>query len=214
MFRPRTARKRDLVNASQRFALYVEGPRDRDVLRSFAQRLSPELARAMDPCVRILGGRKPERAAALFDEWVDQAAEEARTVPRGLCVLDRDDPASLRDANPQHDRLEFVVWKRRQIESYLLVPGAIRRCVSNGRDHAMLGRVLDSALPAPDNERAFRDLDAKRVLGARGPIAGVLGRPLRPRDIVRNMSPVEIHADVKHVLGRVRDHIDDAPPAS
>ena len=208
MFRPRTARKRDLVTASERFAMYVEGPRDRDVLRLFAQRLSPELSRAMDPCMRILGGRKPDRAARLFAELADQAHEEGRTVPRGLCVLDRDDPTSVPDIYPEQDRLEFVVWNRRQIESYLLVPGAIQRCVGNGRDAAKVERVLESALPAPENEHGFREVDAKRLLGARGPIANILGRPLRARDIVRNMSPVDIHEDVKDVLGRVRDRIE------
>ncbi|MDP6980309.1 MAG: hypothetical protein QF570_17195 [Myxococcota bacterium] len=206
MFRPRTGRKRDLAAASKRFALYVEGPRDRDVLRAFAQRLSPELARAMDPCIRILGGRKPDRAAELFGKLVDQATEYVS--PRALCVLDRDDPTRLRDAYPERERLEFVVWRRRQIESYLLVPGAIRRCIPNRRDHAKIDRVIELQLPACDNEPAFRDLDAKRVLGARGPIADVLGRPLRPREIVRNMSPLDIHHDVKEVLTRVRDHIE------
>ncbi len=208
MFRPRTGRKRDLATASKRFALYVEGPRDRDVLRLFAQRLSPELARAMDPCIRILGGRKPDRAAELFGKLVDQAAENERVALRALCVLDRDDPSRLRDAYPERDRLEFVVWRRRQIESYLLVPGAIRRCVPNRRDHPKIDRVIETSLPASDNEPAFRELDAKRVLGARGPIADILGRPLRPREIVRNMSPLDIHHDVKEVLTRVRDHIE------
>lgn len=208
MFRPRTARNRDLATASERFVLYVEGPRDRDVLRNFAKRLSPELARAMDPCIRILGGRKPDRAEALFRQLAEQAVEAARPVPRGLCVLDRDDPSCLREVDSRQEGLEFVVWNRRQIESYLLVPGAIRRCVSNGRDSAKLLRLLDSALPAPDNEPAFREFDAKRLLGERGPIASVLGRPLRAREIVRNMSPVDIHADVKDLLGRVRDRIE------
>ncbi|MCP5039393.1 MAG: hypothetical protein GY944_00100 [bacterium] len=207
MFRPRAARKADLASAPERFALYVEGPRDRDVLRLFAQRLSPELARTMDPCVRILGGRKPDRAAALFGEMVASAAEASHATPRALCVLDRDDPLRLSDHYPECSALEFVVWKRRQIESYLLVPGAIRLCVAKGRDNAKMDRVLETSLPEPDNEHAFRELDAKRVLGARGPIASVLGRPLRAREIVRNMSPLDIHPDVKDVLGRVRDHL-------
>lgn len=213
MFRPRAHRKADLASAPKRFALYVEGPRDRDVLRLFARRLSPELARAMDPCVRILGGRKPNRAVELFGRMVAEAAEAAHAKPRGLCVLDRDDPRVLRDDYPEHAELEFVVWKRRQIESYLLVPGAIRRCVSRRRDDAVMHRILESSLPAPDNEPAFEELDAKRVLGARGPIAGVLGRTLRPEEIVRNMSPLDIHADVKDVLVRVRDHLATASPA-
>jgi len=45
------------------------------------------------------------------------------------------------------------------------------------------------------------------LLSARGPIADYLGRPLRAREIVRNMSSVDIHDDVKAVLTRVRDYV-------
>lgn len=231
MFRPRPARKSDLATASLRFALYVEGPRDRDVLRLFAEKLSPELARVMDPCMRILGGRQPDRAAKLFGSMVERAAANDAGTPRGICVLDRDDPlrfnigsgggsefdahggsnGGVENAGSKPPTLEFVVWKRRQIESYLMVPRAIRRCIVKHRDDPRIDRMLESWLPDPSNEDAFRKLDAKQVLGHRGPIANFLGRPLRAREIVRSMTPLDIHADVKDVLARVRDHI--ASPA-
>lgn len=207
VFRPRAARKRDLATASLLFALYVEGPRDRDVLRQFAQKLSPELARVMDPCVCILGGRQPDRAVELFGYMVERAVESDGGAPRGICVLDRDDPLLFKNDHPERSELEFVVWKRRQIESYLMVPHAIRRCISKHRDDPQLDRMLASWLPDPDNEEAFRKLDAKKMLGARGPIANYLGRPLRAQEIVRNMTPLDIHADVKEVLARIRDHL-------
>lgn len=220
LFRPQAARKRDLASAPLRFALYVEGARDRDVLRHFAQKLSPELARAMDPCVRILGGKQPGRATQLFGRLVEEAGEGERTTPRGLCVLDRDgDTTASFDAAVGLDdgaaepasRLEFVVWSRRQIESYLLVPHAIRRCASRQRHDAQFDRILEAMLPDQGDEAAFASLDAKRLLGARGPIASYLGRPLRVQEIVRNMSPLDIHSDVKSVLARVRDHLGTRP---
>ncbi len=223
MFRPKTARRSDLATASLRFALYVEGPRDRDVLRLFAKKLSPELARAMDSCVCILGGRQPDRATELFGRMVEQAAEDDRIAPRGMCLLDRDDPRPLggglgggferapKGAAAGAGDLEFVVWRRRQIESYLLVPRAIRQCMPERRNGSQIDRMLDSWLPDPDNEPAFRSLDAKKVIGSRGPIADYLGRPLRAQEIVRNMTPLDIHTDVKEVLARVRDHL--ASPA-
>lgn len=236
MFRPKVTNKYDLATASERFALYVEGPRDRDVLRLFAKKLSPELAAAMDPCVRILGGRQPDRAARLFERLLTDAAGAANknaAAPTGLCVLDRDDPRHEHpDPNKAHGTgsetggegppktraLEFVVWKRRQIESYLMVPSAIRRCVTKqsaaNADHQILDQVLARTLPDPDNEAAFRKLDAKRVLGARGPIASFLGRPLRAQEIVRNMTPLDVHPDVKEVLARVRDHIGNTQPGT
>jgi hypothetical protein len=212
VFRPRPSHKGDLATASRRFALYVEGPRDRDVLRLFAQKLSPELARTMDSCVRILGGRQPDRAAELFGQLVDQAEADAGEVPRGLCILDRDDPDRWKSSypknfDPEASKLEFVVWRRRQIESYLLVPRAIRGCLAKHRNDPQLDRLLDSWLPDPSDESEFRKLNAKRVLGARGPIASYLGRPLRAREIVRSMTPLEIHDDIKEVLARVRDQL-------
>jgi hypothetical protein len=239
VFRPRPARKSDLATASLRFALYVEGPRDRDVLRLFAQKLSPELARVMDPCVRILGGRQPDRAARLFGSMIEQAAANDSGTPRGICVLDRDDPRRYNqkseagsgeragaavEADPHRHssaggpspasklpRLEFVVWNRRQIESYLMVPPAIRRCIAKDRadprDDSRIDRMLETWLPDPGNEDAFRKLDAKKVLGHRGPIANFLGRPLRAQEIVRSMTPLDIHSDVKDVLARVRDQL-------
>ena len=48
------------------FSVYVEGPRDRDVLAAWARRLSPPLARAFEPACVILGGRQPARAAGLL----------------------------------------------------------------------------------------------------------------------------------------------------
>jgi hypothetical protein len=201
VFRPHAARKRDLADAPLRFALYVEGPRDRDVLRHFAQKLSPELAKTMDPCVRILGGKQPERAAQMFGRLVEEAGETNRDKPRGLCILDRDDDESwnakksddAQDATSNDAaNLEFVVWNRRQIESYLLVPQALRRCASKHGADPQFDRILASTLPENGDEAAFADY---------------LGRPLRAREIVRNMSPVDIHDDVKAVLTRVRDYV-------
>lgn len=212
VFRPKAAHKDDLATASSRFVLYVEGPRDRDVLRLFAQKLSPELARTMDACVRILGGRQPDRAVELFGRMVEQAARCNGEPPRGLCILDRDDPEHLEGAypkkfDPKASKLEFVVWKRRQIESYLLVPRAIRGCLAKHRDDPQLDRLLESWLPDPSDEKEFCKLNAKQVLGARGPIARYLGRPLRAQEIVRGMTPLEIHDDIKGVLVRIRDRL-------
>lgn len=212
MFRPKAAHKGDLATASRRFVLFVEGPRDRDVLRLFAQKLSPELARAMDSCVRILGGRQPDRAAELFGQMVEQAARNNGEPPKGLCILDRDDPDRLGSAypknfDPEASELEFVIWKRRQIESYLLVPRAIGRCLARHGNHHQLDHLLEAWLPDPSDENEFRSLNAKQVLGARGPIASYLGRPLRAQEIVRGMTPLEIHDDIKAVLAHVRDRL-------
>jgi hypothetical protein len=143
---------------------------------------------------------------------VEQAVRSNGEPPQGLCILDRDDPDRLGSAypknfDPEASALEFVIWKRRQIESYLLVPRAIRRCLAKHGNRHQLDRLLESWLPDPSDENEFRRLNAKQVLGARGPIANYLGRPLRAQEIVRGMTPLEIHDDIKAVLAHVRDRL-------
>ncbi len=204
MFRPRSASERGSAPAASRFALYVEGPRDRDILRLFAGKLSPQLAREMDPCVRILGGRRPRRAAELFRRLVGDGGKESSRFATGLCVLDRDDSRDRGEIFPEEPSLEFFVWSLRHIESYLLVPGAIRRCLEGLARDSQLERCVEELLPDPSDESALRALDAKRLLGAPGPLAKILGRPLHPREIVRCMSPSDVHEDVRGVLTAVR----------
>ena len=176
--------------------LYVEGPRDRDILEGWARAASAPLARALREAAVILGGRQPERAAAHFAEQ-----RAVRPGLQGLCVLDRDggdEPAGI----SRLDGLEVFTWSRRHIESYLLVPAAIRRSLP-GEDEARVARLLRQHLPASDDERALRDLDAKRLLASHGPLARGLGRPLAPGRIARVMRPDELHADVAALLARL-----------
>ena len=52
--------------SSVNFFLYVEGPRDADILRIWGRRISRRLARHLDSRIVILGGRRPERARDHF----------------------------------------------------------------------------------------------------------------------------------------------------
>lgn len=178
------------------FVLYVEGARDRDLLRIWAERHFPDLVRFVQPAV-ILGGRQPNRAAEHF-------LESRRDEPelRGLCVLDRDHAA------PEHapldvPGLEFFVWGRRHIESYLLVPEAIRRCAKDPGERFRLERFLRE-LPAADDDRAQAKLDAKRLLGRDGALAREAGRPIPVSRIARGMRRDEVHGDVLDFFARVR----------
>jgi hypothetical protein len=177
--------------------LYVEGPRDRDILEGWARADSAPLGRALNAAVVILGGRQPERAAAHFAE------EKARRPGlQGLCVLDRDDGAPTGSA--RLDGLEVFTWSRRHIESYLLVPAAIQRSLRAPDREGRVARLLRQHLPAWDDERSLRDLDAKRLLATHGPLARGLGEPLALGRIARLMRREELHADVSALLARVR----------
>lgn len=182
-----------------RFVLYVEGPRDRDILHAWARRMSPGLAWELARSAVILGGRRPERALTHFREL-----EHAATGSRGICVLDRDEglehPASERAAG-----LEFFTWSRRHIESYLLLPQVIRRALRRAGDHPRVSRALDTHLPEPGDETAWRELDAKRLLAAHGALARALGQPLPPGRLAREMFVGELHPDIRLLFERMRD---------
>ena len=182
------------------FVLYVEGPRDRDILRSWARRLEPALVRDLELCTVILGGRQPARARRHFR---DQSAE--RPELRGLCVLDRDDetgenPESGDEADAP---LEFFTWPRRHIESYLLHPAAIRRAAPD-LDPQRLARAFAEHVPGAEHRDGFAELHAKRLLDPSGPLFKGAARAPRPSEVARAMRADEIHEDVRTLLTRVR----------
>ena len=176
--------------------LYVEGPRDRDIVEGWARAASVPLARAVRGAAVILGGRQLGRALGHYEREL-----AARPGLRGLCILDRDDEA---DPPAGTEGLDVFVWSRRHIESYLLVPTAIQRALRLPAHDGRVGRLLRQHLPE-GGEDALRDLDAKRLLEATGPIARGLGQPLALGRIARAMRPDELHADVAGLLTRLRE---------
>jgi hypothetical protein len=181
------------------FVLYVEGPRDREILRAWAYRLLPVLARRLLSATVILGGRQPKRALQLFQSRGGTAAGA-----RGLCILDRDDGVAPLPPRDGEHGLEFFTWSRRHIESYLLVPSALRRALCLGESDAQLARILERHLPPAADEVAFRNVDAKRLLGPGGILPRALGRPVPLSGIARATRENELHPDVHEVFGRLR----------
>jgi hypothetical protein len=188
--------RRGAVGGPADFVVYVEGPRDRDVLRAWARRFSPRLAKELAPACMILGGRRPARAV----EDVRRRREQSGTA-RGLCVLDGDDFDSG-DLEGDEDGLDLFIWGRRHIESYLLVPEAIERVLRTPQ--ARVGPVFREAAVPLGDERKLASFDAKAFLGARGPLAQ-LGRTVPPGRIARAMRPDELHGEVRSLLGRISE---------
>jgi hypothetical protein len=185
------------------FVLYVEGAADRGILRAWSHRLLPREAHRVFDRVVILGGRQPARAREHFAREV--GAGRARG---GLCVLDRDAGGEEASSGP----LEFFTWSRRHIESYLLVPAALRRVLGAGAEEARLERALRELLPPALDEAAHQQIDAKRLLGPHGPLARALGRPLPLARIARATREEEHHPDVHALFGRLRDALASAEP--
>ncbi|MDJ0785584.1 MAG: hypothetical protein QNK05_02180 [Myxococcota bacterium] len=180
------------------FFVYVEGPRDGDILRGWARQLSRELARRLGERLVILGGRQPARAVSHLDEQL-----AAGRPARGLCVLDRDVSAGPIEAPGAEVGLEIHVWERRHIEAYLLEPDVIRRAlrITDRR----LTRKLDELLTvegARHRDSAPR-FDAKRLLHRNGPIARLSGRAVDPGSIARAMREDEIAPEVRGLLARI-----------
>jgi hypothetical protein len=183
------------------FTLYVEGPSDRSILRGWAHRLMPTHVRPLLKASVILGGRQPIRA---LDHFRGRGGRG-----RALCVLDHDDSAPAVPCAGA-DRIEFFTWSRRHIESYLLVPAAIRRAMGLAADDRRIERILARELPDACDEGAWSAFDAKRALGPRGPLALTLGRPLPLARIARATRESELHGDVHALFDSLREKL--GPP--
>ena len=188
--------------ASGRFLLYVEGPRDRDILRVWSRRVAPRLTRIFDDRAVILGGRRPARAVEHFR---DSGGQEAGL--RGLVVLDRDHHVETDDGLLAGAGLDIHTWGRRHIESYVLVPTAIRRLVGASADSPRLERIIEEHFPEEGDEAAYRKINAKRLLGNKGPLAQGLGRVLTPGALARSMRAEELHPDVVSLYRRIQSGV-------
>lgn len=182
------------------FFLYVEGPRDHEILRAWTRRMSPRLARRLEDRVVILGGRRPARAVEHL-----RAETRAGRRGRGLVVLDRDHHADKESPILSEPDLEIFTWGRRHIESYVLVASAIRRFLGAGREASRLARLIEGHLPPAGDEEACRRVDAKRLLGKNGPFARESGSEISPAAIARCMRTDEFHSDVLRLYSRIRE---------
>jgi hypothetical protein len=186
------------TNGKPTFVLYVEGPRDRGLLEAWARVASPPLARALPAITVILGGRQPARAAEHF-----RSSRQRDGIAAALCVLDRDgrDGSALGDSG--EPGLELFTWGRRHIESYLLVPDAIRRSLRLAAADSRIERFFRSELPAADDEAALRELAAKPLFAAHGRLERLLGRRVSPGQVARAMRSEELHGEVRDLLARL-----------
>ena len=187
-----------------RFVLYVEGPRDREILAGWARHAAPLIGRELAYETVILGGRQPARAVVDFRRRGGAPAGFA-----GLVVLDRDDHRHpvANEARLLEPGLELFVWSLRHIESYLLVPAAIRRVAPHAPDERRLADWIASevgTMSLADPSRAPRGgPHAKRLLGAGGALCESLGVELRPGEIAKAMRRDELHADVHDLFERI-----------
>ena len=181
------------------FVLYLEGAGDRGILNGWCRRFLPAHAGLLSRASVILGGKRPARAVEHFRSL--GGASEGRS---GLCVLDRDDGRSLPGPEIDEPGLEFFTWGRRHIESYLLVPDAIRRALNLPASDARVELALRDHLPEESDAAAWNELDAKRLLAPAGPIAQALGTKIPTPRVARATRTDELHEDVHAFFQRLR----------
>ena len=189
---------------ASRFVLYVEGPSDCDILRTWARLVSAPLGRVVAESAVILGGRRPARAVEHFRELGSSPGADVERI-RGICILDRDGHASD-ETSEAPGGLEFFTWPRRHIESYLLVSTSMRRCMRMSAGDPRFREVLGDLL-RNGSEEGLRSLDAKRLLAGKSVLARELGVPLSPARIARCMRRSDLHGDVLDLLQRLRDAV-------
>lgn len=183
-------------SSGRRFVFYVEGPRDRGLVETWARSLSRPLARWIARETVILGGWQPARAGRHFEALRGGEPDLA-----GLCLLDRDRGD---EAPPERaGALRFFTWSRRHIESYLLVPEAIRRSVRLPANDHRVERFFQDHLPDLGDEEALRRLNAKPLFSRYGLLSEALGQSVSPARVARAMRPAELHGDVRQLLDQL-----------
>ncbi len=195
------ARPHARPTSNGKFVLYVEGPRDREILECWARRFDPDLTHCIERNTFILGGRQPARAVADFRKRGGVAAGYS-----GLIVLDRDDhpDESETEGAANESEPEVFVWGLRHIESYLLVPAAIRRLLRLAAEDRTVERFIEMNGVANAPNDAVGSVHAKRTLGSGGTLSKALGTDLRAGDIARAMRIEDLHVDIRTLFDRIR----------
>ena len=184
--------------------LYCEGESDRRILEAWAKRLDHPAGKFFrNPFLHPLGGRRTREARHhLF------GVRAVHKDIRGLLLVDADGGEDLHDLSA--DGLDIHVWRRYEIENYLLVPAAVARFLSGGEENDLFVRnAFIEELPASVLTDPLRDIEAVIRIPASKTIMPKLfdntQLPLRKADyyrIAEAMKPEEIHPEVIQVLDK------------
>ena len=156
--------------------LILEGPSDKDVLEAFYRKLHgtwPDNIVVWERAGNSFEGRKHGRKQ-LFQEL----AAEIKGL-RGISIEDRDDnlpytevAENLSIPGKGPSRLKQMIWKRRNLENYLLLPVAIARACKAEEEEVReyLLRVHGYAIPgsfqAADCHPSLALIDGKKIMSS------------------------------------------------
>ena len=223
----------DILNLiARKVFVYVEGETDEELLRGWAEALgkSPELRSLSNDMPRVAFVALRGGSADEMLQFADRHFRGCKLLGEGaerVLVLDRNDGKWIRRAEQDPN---LLVWRKRHVESYLLVPEAWERAARNAAENqfpiareAAAGAVraffkeqsrgleVNWLNPA---EQVFRDVDAKQMLfearANRGDGYDALTARLYDqqvvvtrRDVAVAMLPAEIHDDIKQVFEKI-----------
>lgn len=194
-----------LLAEQGRAILYCESESDARILEAWARRLDHPAARFFDnPFIHPLRGRRPHDAR--YHLFGLRAVHEG---VRGLLLLDGDNLGD--DAHEiRAEGLGVHVWRRYEIENYLLIPSAVERFLKRDRSDLFVHSVFKEELPASVVEYPLRDIEAVMRIPASKSILPKLFEseqpPIRKADyyrIAESMKPDEIHPEVIEVLDKI-----------
>lgn len=233
----------DILNLiARKVFVYVEGETDEELLRGWASALAADpqfksLPEAMDRVafVPLRGGSADEML-----EFADKHFRGCKLLSENaqrVLVLDRNDGKWMRRAECDPN---LFVWRKRHVESYLLVPVAWERAARTAAENQFpiasaaaaacvqaffreqnRGIEVDWLNPT---EQIFRDLDAKQMLfearknrddGYDALVARLYDQQVvvRRRDVSSAMQPAEIHDDVKQTFRLIFTALSKKPSA-
>ena len=194
-----------LLAEQGRAILYCEDESDARILEAWAKRLDHPAAQFFDnPFIHRLRGRRPHDAR--YHLFALRAVQEGVC---GLLLLDGDNLGD--DAHDiRAEGLGVHIWRRYEIENYLLVPTAIGRFLGRDRNDLFIRSVFVDELPTSVFDNPLHDGEAVIRIPASKSVLPRLFEdeqpPIRKADyyrIAESMEQKEIHPEVVEVLDRI-----------
>lgn len=193
--------------------LYGEGGTDLEILRAWAAVLNHEVGALLPKLVYVATRESAKRDPHGRPARHFQALKSVVPALRGYELEDSDGKARSRRTNPQG--LKRHVWQRYEIESYLLVPDAVRRFVVDncGREAAQRGWDYMKAqwpptfFEQPQSGDILDDVKGRERLSRALQEAGLQFDQWDCPRIAEQMKGEEIHAEVVDALDAIAEHL-------
>lgn len=200
----------DIVMAeTERKILYVEGPTDIHILTEWAGILAHPVLHVLETGLVRTTAEKPWNAMNHFESL-------RSLVPslRAVDLIDRDGRAYSEEGLSAPDGMIRLMWRRKEIENYLIHPAAIRRYVEGIADELLAERVhsyvRDNLPPVlfenPHGTAPPADPEGKSFLAEVLEEAELNVSEHRYDELAAEMRSEEIHPEVVEKLDTIADH--------